>query len=523
MRFVSYMFINRMERDGKLYDQRFVLTMVGARRGGDLPSLPEELSALDKELEPVELIPAIKTYVLGKGDYWALDSGFYSSDANGYSDADKRIQAKALSLGEHFAASAHELDDLGSELFSNDWMPYGAAFGKGLAKGAHDARAGWRKLLEYLAKQAETRINFAVFVGFIEQTNCVDNGLAQELLEQCARHPQLRRELVGLHPQHRFTEADLSRCEALLDDPAIRLEMFGPVMWRDDYAHLPSRRVLDLAHRLLTSPNGADIVLDALSMKLHDKDDAADTLGFDLRQVGLKAAIQRFRRDRTDSGGRIDHAMTIVVGAALRFDGNEPEKLEWLDTIFTVIDESYGYVLAFEKAIQTTAAFMTRLFLDRVFDGTQEQLHRRLLFINHGSQEEPLLAQIDIEVLIDWCSARNDSKVWESVASAIDVWSNEGDEVAVKISGPAIRLLEASNNPDAVLNAYAELVSPSVWGGSLANAMQPRAAAIGLLVNHENSAIGEAASAIYRKLATRIESEKLREQTEDEGREQRFE
>lgn len=485
--------------------------------------LPDDLAALERELEPKDLVPAIMTYVLSKGDYWALDADFHHGDTNKYHEAEKRLQTKALRLGEDFAASTHELDDLGSNLYTNDWMPYRAAFGRGLAKGAHDVRAGWRKLVKDLEQQTEAKTNFSVFGGFIEETDSVDSALARELLDQCAQHPELRRMLVGLHPQRDFTEADLSRCEVLLNDSVVYPWMFGPILWREDYVNLPRCRVLALAKQLLTIPNGDDVVLDALNMKLHGQEEAIDILSSELRQIVLRAAIQRLRKDHNDFGEWLDHAMENVVGAALRFYGNEAEKLEWLDTIFAIIDQSYGHVYALEKTIQATAALMPEAFLDRVFEGTEEQQDRRLSFISNGSLNSAPLAQIDIEVLVAWCDARNDGSVWASVAAGISVWSNEEDQEAVKLSQSAIRLLEASPNPEAVLDAFADRVSPSSWSGSLATAMQSRATAFGMLVEHKNVKIAAAAKTMSEKLANRIKREKEREQREDEAREQRFE
>jgi len=317
--------------------------------------LPDNLAALERELEPHDLVPTIMTYVLSKGhDYSALDAEFDQNDTKKYSESKKRIEAKALRLGEDFGASDHELDELGPDLFSSDWMPYRAAFGRGFAKGAHDLRVGWQQLADQLEQQPEAKKNFAIFGGFIEEADSVDPALAQELLDQCARHPELQHELVGLHPRREFTETDLDRCMAHLDDPDTRPWMYGPILWGDGYVSLPGGRVLDLAERLLTKLNGDDVVLDALSMKLHGKEDAVDTLGSDLRLVSLKAAIQRLQRDHSDPGESIDHDMEQVVGAALRFDGNEAEKLVWLDTIFAVVDECHGYFHAFDKAIKTT-------------------------------------------------------------------------------------------------------------------------------------------------------------------------
>lgn len=490
----------------------------------DSEPLPDNLAALERELEPHDLVPTIMAYVLSVGgDHWVLDADCDHDDANKYREAETRLEAKALRLGEDFAVSDYELDELGPGLFSNDWAPHRTAFGRGLAKGAHDMRVCWQQLVDQLELQPEVNKNFAVFGGFIEEADSINPLLAQELLDKCAQHPELRHVLVGLHPWREFTETDLDRCMALLDDPDTRAWMYGAILWRDAYADLPEVRVLDLAQRLLSKPNGDDVVLDALSMKLHGKEGAVDTLGSALRLVGLRAAIQRFQRDHSAPGGIGEHHMECVIGAALRFDGNETEKLEWLDTILAFVDEHYGYIHAFESAIQTTATLMPEAFLNRIFEGTEEQQHRRLFFIRHGGLRRSPLAKIDVDVLIEWCRARSDTSVWASVAAGISLWSKNGDQGAVTMSESAVRLLEASPEPEAVLEAFAERVTPSSWSGSRVNVMQPRADAIGGLVEHESAEIAVAAKSVSAKLVKWIEHEKVREQQKDEEREQRFE
>nr|WP_283776660.1 hypothetical protein [Shewanella sp. 8A] len=493
------------------------------RDGEDnIEPLPDNLAALERELEPHDLVSEIMTYVLSNEHYyWALDVDFDHEDTNKHSEAEKRLEAKALQLGEDFAASEHELDELGCNLFSNDWMPYRTAFGRGLAKGAHDLRVNWQQLIDQLGLQPEANRGFSVFGGFIEAADSVNPALTQELLDQCAQHPKLRRVLVGLHPRREFTEIDLDRCIALLEDTDTSSWMYEPILWRGDYADLPRARVLDLAQRLLSKSNGDEVVLKALTMRLYGEKEVVDSLGPDFRLVGLRAAIQRFSSSDRDSGGSMDHHMARVVSAALRFDGNEAEKLEWLDTIFSVVDENYGYIHDFEKTIETTAALMSEAFLDRIFEGTEEQQRWRLFFISRGGLRRTPLAKIDVNDLIEWCRSRNETRVWVAVAKGVRLWSK--DEGTITISESAIRLLEVAPDPVAILEVFAERVTPSSWSGSRANAMQPRADAIRGLVEHGNPNIAMAAKSVSAKLVEWIEYEKLREQRDDEEREQRFE
>ncbi|EGO8354573.1 hypothetical protein E0V34_22080 [Escherichia coli] len=490
----------------------------------DLAPLPEGLVTLERELEPNDLVPAVMAYVLSKGrDFWALNADFEREGPNKFIKIKEILNAKAFQLGQDFAVSTHELDELGPNLFLRDGMPYRVEFGKGLAKGAPDLRVYWQKLITQMNLQHKSQSDFSVIRGFIEETNSIDKALAQELLDQCAQHSELRFELVNLHPWQEFTEIDLDRCMSLLDDSDIRPHMYGAILWGEQFSNLPESRVLELAQRLLSKPNGDEVVLEALSMKLPDKGDATDTLGLALRTIGLSAAIQRFQRDHNDLGGYLDYAMERVIDATLRFDGNEAEKLEWLNTIFAVVDEHFGYIFSFEDAIGITAAWMPKEFLSRIFDGTEDQQQRRLHFINHDDSHQSPIAKIDVDILIEWCGTTKDPQVWASVASGINLWSKDGEQSPICLQDDALRFLEASPEPRAVLEIFAEHVAPSSWSGSRANVMQPRVEAIGRLVTHERADISKSARAVYKKLTNWVEKEKERERLEDEALEQRFE
>ncbi|EKN3437683.1 hypothetical protein OZ677_000500 [Yersinia enterocolitica] len=490
----------------------------------DIEPLPEILVTLEQELEPKDLVPAVMAYVLSKGhDFWMLNADFEHEGSNKIKEIREILDAKAFGLGQEFAVSTHELDELGPNLFLRGGMPYRIGFGKGLANGAPDLRVYWQQLIIQLDLQHQSQSDFSVIKGFIEETYSIDSALAQELLDQCAQHSGLQSEIVSLHPWREFTEIDLDRCMPLLDKPDVRPHMYGAILWGSQFSNLPESRVLELAQRLMSRPNGDEVVLEALNMKIADEGDVADTLGLALRKVGLSAAIQRLRRDHNDLGGGLDYAMERVINVALRFDGNEAEKLEWLNTIFAIVDKHFGNIYSFENAIGITAALMPKEFISRVFDGTEEQQQRRLHFINYDDSYPSPLAKIDAGILIEWCRDKNDPHVWASVASGINLWSKDDEQGRINLQDDALRFLEASPEPGAILEIFAEHVTPSSGADRRVNVMQPRVEAIGQLVTHERADISKSARAVYEKLTNWVEKEKEREQREDSEREQRFE
>ncbi len=493
----------------------------------EIEPLPNSLAALQADLEPRDLLPRIMTYVLSKGnDYWALDNDFDHDDPEKYGDSKQRLEAKTQKLGEDFAASGQEIAVLCPNLFSNDWMPYRGSFGRGLAMGAHDIDVVWQSLVDQLQDHPDQSFNFMVLAGFIEHIASCDLVSAQELLDQSAQHRYLRQVLVGLHPSRSFTEIDLDRCMGALEESEVSGWMYVSLLWRDEYATLPHDRILGLAVRLLAKPNGDDIVLEGLAMKLHGKDGAVDTLGADLRRIGLIAATQRLLRDHNDPSGSTDHRMECFIGAALRFDDNEDEKLAWLDAIFSVIDERYGYLHGFEKAVQTTVARMPEEFLDRVFSGDEEarQRRRRRFCIESGGMDPLPLAKLDIDTLISWCGRQDDPEVWAVVGASISLWKSNEEDKSISLSEDAMSFLESAPDPRAVLNGYVSRLKPrSEWSGSQTDTMQARADAIGALSTNANAHISRAAEAVFNEATKWIEEIRHREQRRDEDREQTFE
>ncbi|MDR6265293.1 hypothetical protein [Roseobacter sp. N2S] len=332
----------------------------------------------------------------------------------------------------------------------------------------------------------------------------------------------MRTVIVQLHHYRNFTETDLDRCMAVLAVPDVSGWDHGDLLWRNEYAHLPSAKLVQLASTLLKKTNGPKLLLEALGMRLHNAGDAGDGLGIDLRKLGLEAAKKQIQRDR-DGSDMADHHLAEVLKACLSHGGLDAEKNNWLDALFTTIDAGYGSNFGYESAIATTVAAMPDDFLDRVFLGTDDQQSYRKLQLEHVSLRRSVLGDIEIERLITWSQAQTDPQVWQVLANGLSVFTLPGEDNLVRLSDGCIQFLEAGPNPIDVLNGYAEQIMPNGWSGSRADIMTKNTDALRVLLEHEDQAIHDAARQVIARARTWIAAERQREKRYDEAREQSFE
>lgn len=486
--------------------------------------IPLELSELRALLAPKDLVSRLKTYLFGRNhDLWSLDPSFDHDDMSKYEKAQTRLAEVVADLGEQFGQSGMSIDTLGFELFSTNWMPYGHAFGTGLARGSQDLSEKWAELVELLRQSGITNFNCAVLSGFLEEVGKRKQGLDRKILDDCLSDPLLRPAIVLLHPRDDFNEADLDRCIKALNYADVAAWSFGGLLWGSHYSKLPVAKTVQLANTLLQKPNGDDALLDALGMRLHDTKKTVDTLGPELRRLGLMAAIGRIGRDRNGNATMVEHHMAAVIAACLANEGNDEEKSSWLDAVFSSVDAQYGYGSGYEEAIQVTAATMTEQFLDRVFAGDDRQRRARRHFIEQGGLHKSMLATVDILRVVEWCRSKADPTIWSSLAMAVDVFVTAGDNKPTGLSDKSIQFLEASPQPELVLNGYASRITPNGWSGSRADIMEQNTNALATLMDHKNPEIAEAARLVIVDARAWVLRERERERREDGAQEQTFE
>ncbi len=488
-------------------------------------AVPQKLSDLEEELAPKDLLDQIRAYAFARhSSYDELDEELFLGDDNAYHEANRRLQKKAMDLGQDFAISNHDIGALGAALFDAEYMHYGASFGRGLALGTHDHRPIWAELVDELHRYGSPYFNSAVFRGFIAAISEVDRGAGQELLDMCLQDNLLSLQLVLLHPTDSFDEHDFDRCLAALAEPDVTLGQYGELIWREPSSALPEGKILDLVQRILYRQNGDETVLDALAMKLHGSEQDTDALGPDLRRLGLQAAAIRLRRSHEDPGGTVDYKMNIIVGVGLSFGGNETEKLELLDALFSVVDQQFGFFHSFHNAIRTAARIMHHEFLNRIFcDDLEVRAHRRF-FIYQGRREKLPLSEVDINEIIDWGQQQDEPEVWSFIAPGIAIWDFRDKEQHCVISKAGMVFLEAAPCAESVLKGYIDAIEVNGgWSGEIVREMELKTSALAMLKQHGIPDIAKATEKLLPFAEAKTESHREWTRERNKKREQRFE
>ena len=492
--------------------------------------VPDELVELRDFLTPKDLGSSIKVYLSGDSDLSSVDTEFDDSSEDGYEAAEARIKAKVIDLGEQVGEqvtkSKLNLEDFGTSLFAENYLPNGYDFGIGLAKGSENLNATWDQLVTALKSTGITSFNYEVLAGFIHETARINKKRSISILDACMEDPLLGCAIVPLHPQEDFSEDDFDRCMKAIENPEISPLRHEYFLWQSKYSHFPKEKKLHLARVLLEHPKGTETLIRGLGMKIHRRPDKTiDILGPDLRQIGLSVVIKYLHVKDGILNGFIIDDLEVIIREILSYADNGGVKLQLLDTVFSRLD-AHQYSLGQEAIFQAIVDILPEDFLDKIFSGDeqQQQYRRRQIFESSlYRNQKSILVNVDIGRVIKWCLKRKEPFVWEVIAKSLPVFVSNGDSETFELSDTSIRFLEESPYPEKVLAGYFTQITTTTLFGHRSIIMEKNIGAFRTLIEHENRQISSIASDLYRKAESNLAKQREFEQREDENREQRFE
>ena len=484
----------------------------------------EILDELVDTLKPERLSDKIRAYILSPGYlHFALDEEFDFNDSQTWQEAHDRTSMRAYELGTVIAGEPHAIDELSQELFTALGDEHLVEFGRGIASAYGGLRALWSRLVECLEIAGDEAQHCGVLEGVLGVIHDRDEALAQEILDEAVQIRVLRKFIVRLQMSVPLGSTGLERLHRALDLVDTPLRQFGCLAWHRPPDTLSETDVRYLMLKILNRPDGAEIVLEGLAMRLYALKKDNLTLGSDLKRVGLLASAALLRHvTHYRDGGMTDHYLSEVLASCL--DEIEfPEGTgEVLDAYLARMRASHGHD-GLENAVTVLAEKATSRFLNGVFiDPALEDHHRHDVF-REQRDEKNLLSGVSAEALLDWCRQGDLQERLIMISQAIYPFGKEPDGDGIVLSEQARAVIEAAQDPSIILRSLCSFVPPRVSSGSSADMIAKRCRAFEVLLKHDRSDIRAAAEAQVGEIKRGEEQVRRREQDIDRQRDQRFE
>ncbi len=481
------------------------------------------LDKLDETLKPKRLVDEVRTYVL-RGDYElsTLDEEFDFDDNRSWQKTNDRAAARAYDLGTVVADEPHAMDELAQELFTAE-SGHLVEFGRGVASKCNDLQGLWARLMEWIELAGDQARQCNILCGVLEVIHNRDESLARQILDEAVQNHILRKFIVALHLVIPLERTDVERLLRSLDFEDTPSRQFSMLAWQRPLDTLSEADLQDLMLKILDRPDGAEVILDGLSMRLHVLKDDNLTLGSDLKRVGILASATLLRH-RADFhyGDSIDFHLSEVLKSCMDEIAFPTETGEVFDAYLTRLRESYGYVGGMEKSVTVLAEKATFRFLDCIFFDPALKDYRHTIF-RVGRDEENPLSGVSVTTLLDWCGQGDFQGRLIMLSEAVYPFEKEPESDDVVLSEQVYAIIDATQDPSTVLRNFCSSVRPSGWSGSLANIIAKRGEAFKTLLKHERSDIHDAAEAAIAQINQWEGYERRRERAEAERREQRFE
>ena len=491
------------------------------------------LDKLDETLKPKRLVDEVRTYVL-RGDYElsTLDEEFDFDDNRSWQKTNDRAAARAYDLGTVVADEPHAMDELAQELFTAE-SGHLVEFGRGVASKCDDLQGLWARLMEWIELAGDQARQCRVLCGVLEVMHGRDKSSARQILDEAVQNHILRKFIVSLYLLIPLERTDVERLLRSLDFEETPLWQFRILGWQCPLDTLSETDIRDLMLKILDrpEPEGAEVVLDGLSMRLHVLKDDNLTLSPALKRVGMLASAALLRHGSDyDGSGLVDAHLSEVLASCMDKAEFPEETCDVVDAYLYRLKASSGYVSGLRDAVVVLVEKEPFRFLDGIFfDSAFEDFHYHHVFGEWSHRKNPL-SNVDGTTLLNWCRQDDFQGRLIMLSEAIypfekepEPFEDEPEGDGVILSEQARAIIDATQDPSTILRNFCSSVRPNGWSGSLANIIAKRGQAFKTLLKHDRSDIRDAAEAAIAQINQWEEQERHRERAEDERREQRFE
>jgi hypothetical protein len=474
------------------------------------------LSALEATLRPSNLRNRIQAMVLGNAGH-ALDPDNLDS-GNDLTNTLEKLEDVARSLGEAAAIEVTALRDLLPDLLRGGNRVW--AFGQGLARAAPDKRGTWELLVQQLEYILKDRRDIQILRAFLSEVWTADETLAQDLLDGASDHPILQPFLPLLHSAVTLDERGVARMENALYQNQIPIQAFRNLAYGKTTHRLSAQSLHNLLLKISDKPEGFSVALEILHMRLFSS-------GPDHRQhePEILAVGQMLLRRVSFCGDhqRDDYQRAEVAKACLVGPHAEPIAAAVASSLKQAITDGKTY--AFDNNNLLTALLEKHpvAVLDALFKGNQQDREDGVRVFDHiGEHCAQSLDVVSCETLIAWCDVDKIMR-YPLLAHLVTLAQRSGPPGSQTWSEQSKALLANAPDPEQVLATFIDRFRPCSWSGSRAALMEANGQlleSIDMLIPQSAHAFAMNAKAQFAEVVAR---ERMAEDANDRGRDERFE
>ncbi|WP_145986614.1 hypothetical protein [Methylocaldum marinum] len=471
------------------------------------------LRVLEEILRPSQLLDEARAFVSSKPtSAFDIADGEEDDQAEEIGSGYQRVVERTEAIGRAVAIDPGVLSALLPELSSGQDGGRRWAFGMGLADGATDLNAMWKTLVAGIASTPENDRNIQVLRGFLSRAASLVPEKIVAFLDDAVFDPVLGPWLPILQCSTDIDEKGINRLLAAIEHGLAPAWTYGHLSLGRATDPIPSPDLRRLLTSISLLPNGSEVAVDILYMKLYSTRKDGVAIDDDLIQCGRTLLLQY---PFAKSGQRIDHKLADIVEACLT--GTEAaecaeaicKRLAEAFSTYSASAYDYGSLLKSLFQVQPIAA------LTILLAGSRNSISRWLMRDVRSGRKHPL-DEVPLEILIGW--ANDDaSDRFPALASVIRLFVGGDEEGSEAISPNALGLLDAAPDKEAILSCYKSRLHPSCWSGSLADILERRRTAIQRLMSYSIPIVADWAEKWERKLAEWIKDERARDRSEDQA------
>lgn len=481
----------------------------------DGKSLPADtlarLRELEKRARPQTLVGRVKAIVLN-GHSVDVDFADGESTSKGY----ERAEQAARELGELVAADQVTFKKLLPLVVANrqgrQWM-----FGAGLAAKTDSLEDCWGALVDAFESTPEDQRNVQVLRGFLSMAFERDRAVFEQILDKAMVRVSLARWVPVLQLSAPLDDRGCLRLLTSMDNPAVPAWVFQYLSFGRATHTVEDERLAQMLQRLSIKPDGLGVAIDILYMHIHDN---PNPIGARLNDVALNL-IANAPFAKNDH--RLDHELAGVIERFLIGPDSEPSARQ----VLTAIREGLANYTLSRYDLNDTLAALFRVHPSMALDilvgdepdAEDTYFRRRSLAGGHRSGA---LAGISIEALLNWCREGSPER-WRHVAPLVPAFEAWDDQSNLRWSKQALALLQQSPHPDQVAEALVEVIEPTSWSGSRADAIRQRLPLLDQLADVLGSEHEDRLARWRSNVTQTIEREARRELEEHRTRNERFE